>query len=73
MPNTAGEWIFQIITCKQYGETFEEIKNTFGNCLDACIYDEYFENYINHPNYSKSRSRIEFVYNNFDIEIIEPE
>ncbi len=25
MPYNAGEWIFQIITCKQCSETFEEI------------------------------------------------
>ncbi len=72
MPNTAGEWIFQIITCKQLGETFEEIENTFGDCLDYWIYDEYFEHYINHPNFSKSINRLRFVYDNFEVEIIEP-
>ena len=45
MPNTAGEWIFQILTCKEYGETFEQIENTFGDCLDYWIYDEYFEHF----------------------------
>ncbi len=69
MPNTAGEWIFQILTCKEYGETFEQIENTFGDCLDYWIYDEYFEHFNNHPKYSKSISRLKFVYDNFNVEV----
>jgi hypothetical protein len=66
MPNTAGEWIFQIIMRKNDGETFEQIKQTFGNCLDRPIYDEYFEY---HPNYNANMDRLKFVYDNYNIEI----